>query len=138
MLAGSNMYRNLGYPSTEKTKQSRDSQVQQMCNQMLQVILHDHGTKETIRHKVSHRLLAEQLYVRKKAIAKYRKNTIPFRNCGSITAFLALTKRMSSGDTLPSQVNACEYIMQTEVHTPFSVQHRNATKINAGVWFHSN
>ena len=37
------------------TKQSRDSRVVQMRNQMLQVILHDHGMKETIGHKVSDR-----------------------------------------------------------------------------------
>ena len=52
-----------------------------MRNEMLQVILHKHGMQETIGQKVSNRLLAEHLHVRKKAVAKYRKIQHHFEKC---------------------------------------------------------
>ena len=64
-----------------------------MRNQMLQVILHDHGMKETIGHKVSDRLFAEHFYVRKKAIAKYWKNTVPFQKVQAPKKKTWLTKK---------------------------------------------
>ena len=76
-----------------ETKQSRNSQVQQMRNEMLQVILHKHGMQETIGQKVSNRLLAEHLHVRKKAVAKYRKNTAPFRKMQPPKKKSGLTKK---------------------------------------------
>ena len=45
-----------------------------MRNQMLHVILYDHGMKETIGYKVSDRLLAEHLYVISKSAGTQEKD----------------------------------------------------------------
>ena len=49
--------------------------------------------KEMSGHKVSDRLLAQHLYVRRKVTVKFKKNTIPFRKVQAPKKKTGLTKK---------------------------------------------
>ena len=75
------------------TKDSRETHVQLMRDQVLQVVLNNHGMNDVITKEVSNRTIAKHLSVSRQSVAKHRSNKIPFKKVQPAKKKPGLTKK---------------------------------------------
>ena len=75
------------------TKDSRETHVQLMRDQVLQVVLNNHGMNDVSTKEVSNRTIAKHLSVSRQSVAKHRSNKIPFKKVQPSKKKPGLTKK---------------------------------------------
>ena len=75
------------------TKDSRETHVQLMRDQVLQVVLNNHGMNDVSTKEVSNRTIVKHLSVSRQSVAKHRSNKIPFKKVQPSKKKPGLTKK---------------------------------------------